>query len=830
MSKEKNDDAAPIDDPRENVFDLDSFDYEEEGLFSRDIDGQLVRLVETTAADYDTDVTITIDGQEVTVKKAVPLTDSQGNIVNDKDGKTIPRATTIYDAATKLFVKKPGDEHPIPTLCHREHMAPAGVCRVCVVEVFRTSRGQRRAGSKLVPACHHRVEPGMEIQTIGSKAGNRVRSAVKVLTELMVADHLKPAALTDSAPDRAVPNELQALAKRLNIKHSRFQRGLKQAGQDDSSLQIAVDHDACILCERCVRGCNQIKQNSVIGRTGKGYATRIGFDLDDPMKKSSCVSCGECMISCPTDALIFRSQVQPDRPLEKGESAVTVEELLAVPMFSGVPYKFLQWNSKSVIRQTLEKGDVLCKEGEYGREAFLLTRGEFEVSLRSAITSVKKEKKKGLWGWLGQVTNQLGDNDTAGGRSIGGDSSAALSYQRKRVTLTPEDVILGEMTCMSHYPRSATVVAASDAEVLKINRNVLYMLQRNAAARRILDDVYRQRALQNHLRTLALFQKFNEAERQDCIEFLRDKVELGRADPGQVIFRQGEQADHFYMVRLGFVKVTRNYGSQQRVVAYLRPGNHFGEIGLLSQLSQELADQMPAGFVGRRTATCAALDNLEYVRIRGDHFRELWNRFPKLREPFVEYARNVLEQNQQEETEAYELQLPEFLDQGLFNAQRLLVLDLESCTRCDECTKACSDTHGGVTRLIREGLRFDKYLVASSCRSCLDPYCLVGCPVDSIHREGSLEIVIEDHCIGCGQCAQNCPYGNINMHGFPTRRDDPANPGTKIAVVQQKATTCDLCRDIVTANQDPSCVYACPHDAAFRMSGKHLLSIVQDAK
>jgi Fe-S-cluster-containing hydrogenase component 2 len=120
-----------------------------------------------------------------------------------------------------------------------------------------------------------------------------------------------------------------------------------------------------------------------------------------------------------------------------------------------------------------------------------------------------------------------------------------------------------------------------------------------------------------------------------------------------------------------------------------------------------------------------------------------------------------------------ELQAPaplrrEFVDQGLYNAQRLLVLDLEACTRCDECTKACSDTHDGITRLIREGLRIDKWLVASSCRSCSDPYCLVGCPVDAIHRDGQgKQIQIESHCIGCGLSANNCPYGNINMHPRP---------------------------------------------------------------
>jgi len=112
-------------------------------------------------------------------------------------------------------------------------------------------------------------------------------------------------------------------------------------------------------------------------------------------------------------------------------------------------------------------------------------------------------------------------------------------------------------------------------------------------------------------------------------------------------------------------------------------------------------------------------------------------------------------------------------------------------------------------------------LVASSCRSCMDPYCMVGCPVGSIRRRNSREIVIEDWCIGCGKCAQNCPYGNINMHGFVTgeQTPDPARPERMVPVVRQKATTCDLCASI---DGQPSCVYACPHDAAHRMTGKDL--------
>jgi len=110
-------------------------------------------------------------------------------------------------------------------------------------------------------------------------------------------------------------------------------------------------------------------------------------------------------------------------------------------------------------------------------------------------------------------------------------------------------------------------------------------------------------------------------------------------------------------------------------------------------------------------------------------------------------------------------------------------------------------------------LRFDKYLVATSCRSCRDPLCMIGCPVGSIRRRDSLEIVIEDWCIGCGLCAESCPYGNINLHPFNVTLDDPLHIGRKTAVVREKATTCDLSREL----REPACVYACPHDAAIRV-------------
>ena len=830
---------------------------EEDGLFARDIDGQLVRMDKVTAADFDTRITIAIDGRQVTVPKAVPLTDSQGKLVRDAEGRPIPRATTIYDAANLAYADDSAG-NPIPILCHQEHLEPAGVCRVCCVEIAKVKRGAMQRERKLLPACQHRVEETMEVQTIRSPdlaARRRIDANVRTLVNLLATDHL-PADWRERLP----ANELGRLATRLDTLALEARDLERQAasggpppddtalaarwpliggqpfparslprGQDHSSPRIDVDHDQCILCDRCVRACSDVKQNFVIGRSGKGYATHVAFDLDDPMGGSSCVSCGECMISCPTGALVFKEAVV-NRTQSGDREAVTAEDLARYPIFASVPPKFLAWNTTSVTRRRYAAGDVICREGEYASTAFLIVHGHVGVSIGGDRGG---DRQAGGWRAFVRGATRWLQGSRPGGRvaleprrssvHIDGGRSLELRDGRWVDEMTPADVIFGEMSCLNHYPRSATVVALEDTELLEIQRNVLHMLQRHEASRRILDDAYRGRSLARELRQLSMFAGLSEADRTRCAELLRDRAEIVRVDRGQPIFRQGDVAQDFYKVRLGFVKVSQRLGEQDRVIDYLGPGRSFGEIGLVTAVV-DLGESLAASATrARRTATCTALDDVELVRIRGEDFRTLMREFPAAREQLVAEARRLLDRDRdRDRATRSDEPLEGFLENGLYSAQKLLVLDLESCTRCDECTRACSDTHEGITRLIREGLRFENFLVASSCRSCLDPYCLVGCPVDAIHRKprddhpGAVEIVIESHCIGCGLCSTNCPYGNISMHQLS------ADSGGERRV----ATTCDLCRDLVGPNDDPSCVYACPHNAAFRMSGQDLLQIV----
>jgi CRP-like cAMP-binding protein/Pyruvate/2-oxoacid:ferredoxin oxidoreductase delta subunit len=459
---------------------------------------------------------------------------------------------------------------------------------------------------------------------------------------------------------------------------------------------------------------------------------------------------------------------------------------------------FLSLNRGAVVRRHFKRGEIICREGEYGSTAFYILEGKARVSISNPMAHVKT--KGVVKKFLGKLSSKLAQRqqdkreEETYKRWIPIDAPVDLEYDSPVAELNAGD-LFGEMTCMSLYPRSATVRAETDCTMLEMLRNVLDIMQRNKNFRAQLEKSYRQRALDSHLRAVPVFAELTD----EFISSLRENVELVRYSPGQVICRQGEPADSFYLIRIGFVKVTQSHRGGEMVMAYLSRSEYFGETGLLRE--------------DVRTATCTALDHVEVVRIGANHFKRMLAEFPQVREKLEVVEQERMEMNRVRLAVLQNVPLDDFLTQGLMEAQSLLLLDLTSCTRCDACVRACADAHDGVTRLVREGLRFDHYLVATSCRQCLDPLCMVGCPVGSIRRRNSLEVIIEDWCIGCGLCAENCPYGNINIHPFNVMVEDLASPGHKKAMVKQKATSCDLC----TEYAEPSCVYACPHDAAHRV-------------
>ena len=181
----------------------------------------------------------------------------------------------------------------------------------------------------------------------------------------------------------------------------------------------------------------------------------------------------------------------------------------------------------------------------------------------------------------------------------------------------------------------------------------------------------------------------------------------GDTHRGKCYVRKGEHSDSFFLVRLGFVKVSQSHPGGDLVLGYIGRSGFLGEISLLG--------------AGAYTATCTALDHVEAVRIAAEDFRLMIEQFPDVKQDLQAVAQQRIAENRARLTTIRSAPIDSFLAQGLMDAQSLLVLDLERCTRCDQCVRACADAHDGVSRLIRDGLRLDKYLIATSCRQCKDP-------------------------------------------------------------------------------------------------------------
>ncbi|MDA1162741.1 MAG: formate dehydrogenase subunit alpha [Planctomycetota bacterium] len=310
------------------------------------------RTAMITPATESTDIALSIDGQQLTV----------------------PMGTSIWEAARQSGID-------IPVLCHSDRLDPVGVCRLCVVDV-----GERVLGA----SCMRECQSGMSVDASSEK----VQKHRRMLTELLLSEHPVPCARELSSGDC----ELEALGRRYGLlpdalttdastvdtdragascvgPAERFSASSANLtdhddrsgwrGLDISSPVIAVDHQACILCDRCVRACDDIQSNEVIGRSGKGFAAQIAFDLSNPMGNSTCVSCGECVSACPTGALVQRQITLPVIPSEEMNPVDSVCPYCGV----GCAITFHTKDNRIVIaegRDSPVNHGRLCVKGRYG--------------------------------------------------------------------------------------------------------------------------------------------------------------------------------------------------------------------------------------------------------------------------------------------------------------------------------------------------------------------------------------------------------------------------------------------------------------------------------
>ncbi|MBP3447279.1 MAG: iron hydrogenase small subunit [Clostridia bacterium] len=193
---------------------------------------------------------------------------------------SVPNGITILEAARYAGIE-------IPTLCYLKKMNEIGAYRICMVEV----KGAR----SLVSACVFPVNEGMEISTNSQK----VRESRKTTLELILSTHNRKCL----SCVRSGNCELQKLCKEYGVEdEGRFDGVLPEFNFDDSMAHMVRDNSKCILCRRCVAACDN-QAISVIGANARGFDTCITSPFEKKIQEYSCISCGQCIVSCPTGAL-----------------------------------------------------------------------------------------------------------------------------------------------------------------------------------------------------------------------------------------------------------------------------------------------------------------------------------------------------------------------------------------------------------------------------------------------------------------------------------------------------------------------------------------------
>lgn len=564
-----------------------------------------------------------------------------------------------------------------------------------------------------------------------------------------------------------------------------------------------------------------------------------------------------------------RRKTQADVAFDEGMDDAIVDELVAAPAFETLDPKY---RNSPGFRKTLQaharvvdvqRGDIVVREGDWGNSAFFIVSGQIAVEIEPPESGMppellgrRQDRPKGFFKALTQLFMNHRFPEFRDRFSFAGSRSAVKQRGSGRATrVYLQDVagvldkyahtilepgqFFGEIAALGRTRRTATLFAAEAGRLIEVRwQGLRDIMRRDAGIQALIDQRFRERSLRAFLEASPMFEHLRE-EQGESLSELADGVELkvfgdyGRAQSFRrmaedsaadgfadehLIVREGDYANEIIIIRGGLARVSHQFHHGERTISYLGPGQEFG----LSEIVANHGSSQPVPF----QHSLRAMGFLMAVVVPA-HLVEKFI----LKHPASPWHRKTPSEQRNRKLAAYrdvDQGFIEFLVGNRFvNGTATMLIDMDRCTRCDDCVRACAASHDNNPRFLRNGPINNGIMVANACMHCRDPVCMIECPTGAISRkldDGEVDIN-DETCIGCSSCSKNCPYDAIRMVEIRDHRGQFLRDRTVASRAPiTKATKCDLCVD---QKGGPACERACPHDAMIRIDMNDVETLAQ---
>lgn len=530
----------------------------------------------------------------------------------------------------------------------------------------------------------------------------------------------------------------------------------------------------------------------------------------------------------------------------------------------GVPVSIYGILKNDTLIRTYKPGEFVIRKDDYGNSAYFVLQGELRAVIQPDLPArLLGHRERRHVGFVRSFFNRLRDlvfppateyRASSGKQREAEEQGVRVDSQQLAAIMDPSKyataplrvgAFFGEIGAIYRMPREVSILAAEDARVLEIRwQGLRDLMEANEGIEHHIDDMYRKRSLKGTLESISVFKSLPE-ESMNQVRFSTfgkydewSSAYIGMSaeeknkviEQEEIIAQEGDYPNGIHVVRAGFARESKRYGHGHQTLNYLSSGQIFGLKEVLynwQHPNHHIPFQHSLRAIGYAHILTIPTHLVEKYVLPA--LLKEQPDFPRYRSRDIKEGRTEVTATLRDDIGADLFEF--FAEHRLLNGTKTMMINLDRCTRCDDCVRGCAAAHDNNPRFVRHGPVHGNIMVANACMHCADPVCMIGCPTGAISRE-SLEgqvVINEDTCIGCATCYSNCPYDSIRMITVRNRRGDfrIATTGDSAGAPIYKATKCDLCVD---QTGGPSCVRACPHDALQRVNMQNVEELARFIK